>query len=127
MRLYKNGWFVKFARKEKISDKALCDAIKRAEHGLIDADLGGGLIKQRIARPGEGKSGGYRTIILFRTEVRGLFVYGFAKSERDNIDPHEQALYRKLAKAFLSLDDKQMERMAEVKQWTKVECDDQDL
>ena len=127
MRIYKNGWFDKFARKEKITDKTLCEAIKRAEQGLIDADLGGGLIKQRVARPGEGKSGGYRTLILFRTKVRALFVYGFAKSERDNITPDEAAFYRKLAKAYLSLSDAQMDHMADVKQWTQVECDDQDL
>ena len=80
-----------------------------------------------MARPGEGKSGGYRTIILFRTKVRALFVYGFAKSEQDNITPDEAAYYRKLAKIYLSLSDAQMDHMAEVKQWTKVECDDQDL
>ena len=64
MRLYKSSWSDKFARKEKISDKALCKVVKNADKGLIEADLGQGLIKQRIARKGAGKSGGYRTIIV---------------------------------------------------------------
>ncbi len=72
MRVFKNGWFQKFARKEKISDAMLCEAIARAERGQIDADLGSGLIKQRLARPGAGKSGGFRTLIFFRTQQRGL-------------------------------------------------------
>jgi hypothetical protein len=67
----------------------LIEAIERAERGLIDADLGGGLIRQRVARPGKGRSGGYRTIIAFRTNNRAMFLFGFAKSELDNIGPKE--------------------------------------
>ena len=78
MRIYKNAWFAKFARKERIGNAALCDAVDRAERGLIDADLGGGLIKQRVARAGEGKSGGYRTLIFFRQAERAIFAFGFA-------------------------------------------------
>ncbi len=66
VRIYKSKWFVRFAKKERIADAKLCEAIENAEKGLIDADYGDGLIKQRIARPGEGKSAGYRSIILFR-------------------------------------------------------------
>jgi hypothetical protein len=76
----------KFARKQRISDEALCEAIARAEAGLVDADLGGGLLKQRVARAGGGKSGGYRTLVAFRAETRAVFVFGFAKSDQDNID-----------------------------------------
>ena len=94
---------------------------------MIATDLGGGLIKQRVARSGEGKSGGYRTLILFKTEVRALFVYGFAKSDRANLNPDEEIFYRKLAKAYLSLNDIEMDSIAVSKSWTKVECDDQDL
>jgi hypothetical protein len=81
MRIYKSAWFAKFARKEKIDDSALCDAIHRAEKGLIDADLGSGLLKQRVARGGAGKSGGYRTLIVFRSGERAIFAFGFAKSD----------------------------------------------
>jgi hypothetical protein len=65
-RVFKTKWFQRFARKEKLADAALLEAADRAEKGQIDADLGGGVIKQRIARTGKGKSGGYRTIILLR-------------------------------------------------------------
>ena len=68
-----------------------------------DADLGGGVVKQRVARPGAGKSGGYRTIILLRRETRAIFVYGFAKNERANIEDDELADFKKLAKLYLIL------------------------
>lgn len=75
----------RFARRERIRDSSLCEAIRRAERGLIDADLGGGIIKQRVARPGQGRSGGYRTVLAYRSGDRAVFLYGFAKSERENI------------------------------------------
>jgi hypothetical protein len=67
-RIYKNRWFAKFASREGISDATLVAAIDQANSGLVDADLGGGLIKQRVAREGGGKSGGYRTLVFFRHE-----------------------------------------------------------
>lgn len=76
---------MRFARKEGISAETLLDAIERASHGQIDADLGSGVIKQRLARPGESRSKGYRSIILFRMGERAFFVYGFSKSEQSNI------------------------------------------
>src|SRR3546814_2072097 len=76
---------IAFSRKERIDDSALRDAVQRAECGLVDADLGGGVIKQRVARPGKGKSGGYRTLILFRHGDRAIFAFGFAKSAQANI------------------------------------------
>lgn len=127
MRLYKNGWFDKFARKEKISDKALREAVKQAEQGLIDADLGGGVIKQRVARPGEGKSGGYRTIILYRAQGRAVFVYGFAKSDRDNLSAEELDDYRIAAKLVLGLTEAQIEVELKAGRWTEVNCNDQNL
>lgn len=71
-RIYKNRWFAKFASREGISDATLVAAIDQANRGLIDADLGGGLIKQRVAREGGGKSGGYRTLVSSATR-RGLY------------------------------------------------------
>lgn len=97
MRVFKNAWFERFARKQGIADLALLDAITRAERGLVDADLGGGLVKQRVARSGQGKAGGFRTIILYRTNERAFFVYGFAKSDRANIDADEEAAFKKAA------------------------------
>jgi len=73
----------------------------RAARGLIDADLGGGLIKQRIARQGRGRSGGYRTIIAYRAKERAVFLYGFAKNERDNIAKDELEDLRLVARDWL--------------------------
>ncbi len=106
MRVFRTRPFGRFARSEDITDSVLREAVARAEEGRIDADLGGGVIKQRVARPGEGKSGGFRTIILFRRGERAFFVYGFAKSDRDNIAPDELKAFRKIATEMLKLDDR---------------------
>ena len=103
MRVFKTKEFARFARREKIADAVLCDAVDRAERGLIDADLGRGLIKQRLARPGQGRSGGFRTLLVYRARTRSVFVYGFPKSERDNIDPDELVFWRKVAAAYLAM------------------------
>ncbi|MFZ5745988.1 MAG: type II toxin-antitoxin system RelE/ParE family toxin [Pseudomonadota bacterium] len=81
-RIYKNRWFAKFASREGIGDSTLVAAVEQANRGLIDADLGGGLIKQRVAREGGGKSGGYRTLVFFRHEERAIFAFCFAKSDK---------------------------------------------
>jgi len=104
-RTFSTKVFRRFASREGIRDHDLCEAIARAEAGRVDADLGGGVIKQRIAREGGGKSGGYRTIVLFRRKVMAVFVYGFAKSDRGNIRQDELKAFRKLATVMLSLDD----------------------
>jgi len=103
VRIFKSRWFQRFARKEGIADAALREAVARAEKGQIDANLGGEVIKQRISRPGQGKSKGYRTIILFRRGARAFFVYGFAKSQRANINDDEEQQFKDAAKIVLSL------------------------
>ncbi len=108
MRVYQSKWFARFARKENIGQAALLEAVARAQDGQVDAALGGDVIKQRIARAGEGKSGGYRTIVFFRRGERAVFVYGFAKSARANIDHAEEAAFRDAAKHVLGLTGGQM-------------------
>jgi hypothetical protein len=127
VRVFKNAWFRKFARKEQISDAALCEAVARAEAGLIDADLGAGLLKQRVARPGAGKSGGYRTLLFFRAETRAVFVFGFAKSDRANLDDDEEAVFKKAAKLVLEFSEAQVDAELESGRLTEVNCGDQDL
>jgi hypothetical protein len=109
LRIFKNCWFDKFARKQDIADAVLAEAIDRAERGLIDADLGGGVVKQRVARQGEGRSGGYRTIILFRSGDRAVFVFGFAKSDRANITADELASFRRAAGYFLAFSNQEID------------------
>lgn len=113
MRIFTNAWFRRFARRENIDNKTLKEAIARADKGLIDADLGGGVIKQRIARPGKGKSGGYRTIIVFRQGEKAFFVYGYAKSKRSNIEQDEVEVFRRAARELLALSDTQIMQLIE--------------
>ena len=89
MRVFKTKWFMRYARQERIKDQNLCDAIKRAERGLVDADLGGGIIKQRVARTGQGRSSGFRLIIAYRSGNMAVLLHGFAKSEQANIEENE--------------------------------------
>lgn len=93
--------FSRFEKKERLGNSALRDAIRRAEKGLVDADLGGGLIKQRVARAGQGRSGGYRTIIAYRRGARAIFLYGFAKNERDNIGAADLEALKALGRLYL--------------------------
>jgi hypothetical protein len=122
MRVFKTKGFSRFARRARIEDAILCEAISRAEHGLIDADLGGGVIKQRVPRPGQGRSGGYRTIVLYRMKARAIFVDGFAKNDQGNIDDDDLASFRKLAAVFLSYNDLQVDGLVKAGAWIEVEC-----
>ena len=108
MRIFANRWFARFADKQNIGDDDLREAVSRAERGLIDADLGGGVIKQRIARKGQGKSGGFRSVVLFRQGERAVFVYAFAKSDRDNIDQSELSTYKTAAAVYLNYTDDEL-------------------
>ena len=105
MQTFKTKAFARFAKREGLADAALREAVRRAETGLVDADLGGGVIKQRIAREGGGRSAGFRTIMLFRRRELAFFVYGFAKSDRENLRPDELAAFRLLADRYLGLDE----------------------
>ena len=127
VRVFKSNRFHRFARKEKISDAMLCEAIERAERGLIDADLGAGLIKQRVARPGAGRSGGYRTLIFFRAETRAVFAFGFAKSDLANLEDDEEAAFKRAAKLVLGFSDAQMDAEVAAGRMLEVNCDDKDL
>lgn len=98
----KTKWFARFARKEGIGDKKLIHAVQEIEKGLNDSDLGEGLIKKRPARPGEGKRGGYRTIIVFRAGDPAVFVYGFPKSAKATLNAAELDGYQKLAQIYLT-------------------------
>lgn len=106
-----NTWFERFARKNSISLKVLREEIKRVEKGLIDADLGGNVIKQRIAKPGQGRSKGYRTIILFYQGGKAFFVYGFSKNEKENISTFEEKEFKNMAIHILALSETQLEEL----------------
>lgn len=96
-RVFKTKHFAKFAVKAGLADVVLCHAVKEMDAGLVDADLGGGVVKKRIALPGQGKSGGSRTIVAHRKGSHWFFVYGFEKNVRANITERERAALQKLA------------------------------
>jgi hypothetical protein len=97
--------FARFARKARIGDGDLWETARLANAGAIDADLGGGVIKQRIARTGEGKSGGSRSIILFRFNRRAVFVFGFEKKDVGNIKANELEAFKELSRVILGYSD----------------------
>jgi hypothetical protein len=108
LRIFKTKVFSKFAKKEQISDTALIEAVERAEKGLIDADLGGHIIKQRIRREGQGRSSGYRVLIAVRLKKRYVFITGFAKNEKDNLSDDELETAKDIASGWLNADANQI-------------------
>ena len=125
MRTFKTKAFSRFAGREGIDDAALCEAVDRARSGSVDADLGGGVIKQRIARKGGGRSAGFRTIVLFRRGELAFFVYGFAKNGLENLRRDELATFRRLADEYLALDRAGLAVAQAVGAIIEVNCDDQ--
>ncbi|MGH6662253.1 MAG: type II toxin-antitoxin system RelE/ParE family toxin [Rhodospirillales bacterium] len=105
-----------------MADAALCEAVRRAEAGLIDADLGGGVVKLRHARKGRGKSGGFRVIVMFRRGAKAFFVYGFAKSDRDISRRDELRAFRNLAGEMLGLDDQALTAAMKNGTITEIDC-----
>jgi hypothetical protein len=110
VRIFKTKVFARFARDQRIRDHDLCEVVERAARGLIDADLGGGVIKQRLARAGQGRSGGFRVLLAFQSQDRAVFIYGFAKNERDNINDKELKTLREIAAAWLAASPQNIER-----------------
>jgi hypothetical protein len=98
VRVFKYNWFAKFAEKAGITDDDLREAVKEIEAGLVEASYGGDVYKKRIARKGDGKSGGYRSIVFFRKGDKLFFVYAFPKSKRSNIEEDEERYYKNEAK-----------------------------
>lgn len=106
MRVFKNKAFSKWATKEGLGDEVLLAAIDEVGRGLIDADLGGHVVKKRVALAGMGKSGGVRTLLAYKVGNKAFFVYGFAKNTRANISAVELKALKHLAKELLSYSDK---------------------
>jgi hypothetical protein len=113
--------------KEGIEDAVLREAVARAERGQIDADLGGEVIKQRIARPGRGKSKGYRVVVFFRLGASAFFVYGFSKSARANIDHDEEKQFKEAAKHVLALTEKNLAELLKKGDFVEVKNDEQEV
>ena len=105
-RVFKSAWFARAARRARISDAELCEAIGEVMNGQAD-DLGGGVWKKRLNR------NMHRSIILAKGGRYWVYQYLFAKQDRANIEQQELDDFRTLAKAYATLTDKQVARLVE--------------
>jgi hypothetical protein len=108
-RVFKTRHFVRWMRKTELTNGALCEAVAEMVQGLVDADLGGGVVKKRVALPGRGKSGGARTLVATNKGTRWFFFFGFEKNDRANISDQELAALQDLAQDLLARTGKQLD------------------
>jgi len=123
MSVYVTKEFARFARKSGLADAKLLQAAQDVAAGHHDADLGGGVFKQRVAREGSGKSGGFRTIILFRVGSHSFFAHGFAKSDKPNVSAKELKALKRLADVFLGFSEEQLKAAQTAGELIEVESD----
>ena len=126
MALFMTKGFARFARKAGLTNEDVRKTAAEVAVGEHDAELGGGVFKQRVARPGGGRSGGFRTIILFKVGGHSFFAHGFAKNEKANITPKELKALKKLATTFLSLDAEALEKASAAGEIAEVTNDGED-
>ncbi len=124
--IFETRWFHRWAYKHGLSRSNMCTAVREMMLGLHDAELGGGLFKKRVARAGQGKRGGFRTLVATNKGSRWIFVYGFAKSERANIDRDEEEALKKLAAHLLGLTAQALDTSERAGELIKVICDAKD-
>jgi hypothetical protein len=122
MRVLKRKDFARWQSGEILPDDALCRAVREMEDGLIDADLGGFLFKKRVARPGGGKSGGYRTVLSARIGDRYVFLHGFAKNNKGNITQDEKKALQFAGKVFLDLSAADLRKALQAGVLIEVHC-----
>lgn len=127
MRILKNKWFRRFAKQQSIDDEMLCSAVDEAEEGLIEADLGRHLIKQRVARKGQGKRGGFRVYVAYKRGVRAIFLYGYPKSERENLEDDELETFQQAASELIALSDAKIDTAVKGKVLFEVKCNDEEV
>jgi hypothetical protein len=118
---YMSKEFARLARRSGLTEAGLQEALNRAEDDKIDADLGGGLIKQRVARGNRGRSSGFRTIIAYRKGERAVFLHMFAKANQANLSDVELETYQDLARAIDRLTDTQLDELVSKRGWRRIE------
>jgi hypothetical protein len=124
-RVFKTRHFSRWMRKTELSDSALCVAVVEMERGLIDADLGGGVVKKRVGLPGRGMSGGARTLVATNKGNRWFFVFGFEKNERPNVTSKELEAVQKIAADLLKLTSKDLDAHVELGELQEICHDEQ--
>lgn len=125
-RIFKTRYFSRWMRKTDLTDTALCAAVSEMEMGLVDADLGGGVVKKRVALPGRGKSGSARTLVATNKGNRWFFVFGFEKNERANISKKELEALQNTATDLLRLNSNQLDAHVDNEALQEICHDDQD-
>lgn len=108
-RVFKTRHFSRWMHKTDLSQEALCLAVSEMENGLIDAELGGGVVKKRIPLPGRGKRGGARTLLATNKGSLWFFVFGFEKNERANVSPRELEALKAIATDLLKLSSAELD------------------
>ena len=107
-RVFKTRHFSRWMRKTDLTDRTLCQAVEEMARGLIDADLGGGIVKKRVGLAGRGKRGGARTLVATNKGTRWFFVFGFEKNERANISDEELEALQDIAADLLARTARQL-------------------
>jgi hypothetical protein len=121
--VYRTRTFSRWMRKTDLTDQALCEAVSEMTQGLVDANLGGGVMKKRVASPGKGKRGGFRTLVATSLADRWFFLYGFSKNERGNITREELRMLREVANVLLGFDARQVAKALATGEIVEM-CDD---
>jgi hypothetical protein len=122
-RVFKTRYFSRWMRKTELTDSALCAAVSEMAAGLIDADLGGGVVKKRVAMPGRGKSGGARTLVATNKANRWFFVFGFEKNERANVSVNEIEAMQQIAADLFALSSSELDAHVATEALKEI-CDD---
>ena len=125
-RVFKTRYFIRWMRKTELTDQALCLAVTEMENGLIDADLGGGVVKKRVPLPGRGKSGSTRTLVATNKSSRWFFVFGFEKNVQANVNAKELEALQDIARDLLKLTPTQLDAQVEHEAFQEICNDDKD-
>lgn len=124
MQAFKVRVFARWASREGLGDDALASAVAEMERGLIDAKMGGQVVKKRVALPGRGKRGSTRTLIAFKEGEKAFFIYGFAKNERANVSNKELQALKMLAKELLNYSAPALAKATQAGELIEIEVDD---
>ncbi len=121
MQIFKTRTFARWARREGLKDAVLRAAVDEMQAGLVEANLGGGLVKKRVARAGSGKRGGHRALLATNLRDWWVFLYGFSKNERDNVDDDELRALKRIAQAYLGMEEELLDQFLDAGELIEVD------
>jgi len=125
IKIFKTKLFGRWSEDEGLTDEDLCHAVDEIGRGLVEASLGAKLYKKRVARTGQGKSGGFRTIVTYQKEERSIFLYGFDKGSKSNISEKEKKIFKKMSGQFMGYNEKALNIVVKNGALIQVECEDE--